>query len=111
LRIAIPAPHIRHAYYKFYAYVRPETLKSDWNRDRILDELTALGIPCGSGSCSEIYLEKAFTRSQLSLPQRLPVAKELGETSMMFLVHPTLSDTMVADMAQTVADVVQDATR
>lgn len=47
-------------------------------------------MPCFSGSCSEVYLEKAFDNTGFRPAQRLPVAKELGETSLMFLVHPTL---------------------
>ena len=60
LRLTIPPQEIEHAYYKYYVFVEPEALKSDWSRDRIMTALMAEGIPCGSGSCSEIYLEKAF---------------------------------------------------
>jgi dTDP-4-amino-4,6-dideoxygalactose transaminase len=49
------------------------------------------GVPCFSGSCSEVYLEKAFDNTDFRPKERLPVAKELGETSLMFLVHPTLT--------------------
>ncbi len=80
-----------HANYKFYAFIRPENLKSDWSRDRIVEAVTARGVPCFQGSCSEIYLEKAFDDSSLRPAHALPVAKELGETSLMLLVHPTLS--------------------
>ena len=61
--------------------------------------LMAEGIPCGSGSCSEIYLEKAFDEDGYRRRERLPVAKQLGETSLMFMVHPTLS---VDDMEEVV---------
>ena len=60
LRLTIPPQEIEHTYYKYYVFVEPEALKSDWSRDRIMTALMAEGIPCGSGSCSEIYLEKAF---------------------------------------------------
>jgi hypothetical protein len=43
-----------------------------------MTSITAEGIPCYSGSCSEIYLEKAF--DGIGPHRRLPVAKELGET-------------------------------
>lgn len=80
-----------HAEYKFYAYVRPGNLAGGWNRDRIVAEINALGVPCFQGSCSEVYLEKAF--DTVGRPAaRLPVASQLGETSLMFLVHPTLGD-------------------
>lgn len=80
-----------HANYKCYVYVRPEKLSVGWNRDRIIREINTLGVPCYQGSCSEVYLEKAFDKTGWRPKKRLPVAKELGETSIMFLVHPTLS--------------------
>ncbi|OGR69944.1 MAG: aminotransferase [Elusimicrobia bacterium GWD2_63_28] len=89
LRLTLPPKEIGHAYYKYYAFVRPELLKKGWNRGRIMNAIIAEGIPCFSGSCSEIYLEKAF--DGIRPPRRLPVAKELGETSLMFMVHPTLT--------------------
>lgn len=91
LRAPRPGPHITHAWYKCYAFVRPECLRSGWDRDRIMAAVNAEGVPCYSGSCSEIYLEKAFEGTGLRPTERLPVARQLGETSLMFLVHPTLS--------------------
>ncbi len=85
----VPA-YIEHARYKHYFFVRPEALASSWSRDRILAELAQQGIPCGPGSCSEVYLEKAFEGTNFRPPNRLPHAKQLGETSVMLLVHPTL---------------------
>lgn len=79
-----------HAYYRFYAYVRPEKLAPDWSRDRIIHELNARGVPCYQGSCSEVYLEKAFDGTGWRPLEPLPVARMLGETSLTFLVHPTL---------------------
>lgn len=87
---AIPA-HIEHAAYKCYVFVEPEQLRDGWSRDRIMHEINARDVPCYSGSCSEVYLEKAFDDTGLRPAARLPVARELGETSLMFLVHPTLS--------------------
>jgi dTDP-4-amino-4,6-dideoxygalactose transaminase len=80
-----------HANYKCYVYVRPENLNTGWSRDRIIEEVNSLGVPCYQGSCSEVYLEKAFDNTGWRPKERLPVAKELGETSIMFLVHPTLT--------------------
>ena len=80
-----------HAAYKCYVFVEPEQLKIDWNRDRIINEIVAAAIPVFPGSCSEVYLEKAFDNTDLRPSKRLPVAKELGKTSLMFLVHPTLT--------------------
>jgi dTDP-4-amino-4,6-dideoxygalactose transaminase len=80
-----------HAWYRLYAYVRPELLPPGWTRDRFMAEINAAGVPCFSGSCSEIYLERAFSDNGLAPPERLPVARELGETSLAFLVDPSWS--------------------
>jgi dTDP-4-amino-4,6-dideoxygalactose transaminase len=66
-------------------------LKDGWTRRRILDTLNEAGIPCNQGSCSEIYLERAFDNTGWRPEKPLPVAHELGEKSMMFMVHPTLT--------------------
>jgi len=99
LRVTIPDREVYHSYYKYYVFVRPEKLKKGWNRDRLVRELNLKGIPCGPGVCPEIYREKAFVsfRKKLGLaPQkRMIVARELGETSLMFLVHPTLKYTHI----------------
>jgi dTDP-4-amino-4,6-dideoxygalactose transaminase len=109
LRMTVPPREIGHAYYKYYAFVRPERLKEGWSRDRIVAEIEARGVPCYSGSCSEIYLERAF--SPESRPTaRLPVAKELGEASIMFLVHPTLSEEDMHYVGRIASEVIQSAT-
>ena len=92
-------PNSTHAYYKLYVYVQPNNLAEGWTRDRIIEEINALGVPCYSGSASEVYLEKAFDDTGLRPENRLPIAKQLGETSLMFLVHPTLTS---AEIAQTI---------
>lgn len=109
LRVPQPPSHIGHSYYKYYAFVRPEKLRTGWTRDRILRAIVAEGIPCFTGSCSEIYLEKAFT-AELRPPERLTVARELGETSLMFLVHPTLSEIDMRDTCRAVGKVLDVAT-
>jgi len=111
LRVTVPPEGIGHAYYKYYVFVRPEELKGDWNRDRIMEAICAEGIPCFSGSCSEIYREKAFERAGLQPAERLPVARELGETSLMFLVHPTLSEDDLHDTCLAVEKVMSVAAR
>jgi dTDP-4-amino-4,6-dideoxygalactose transaminase len=108
LRVPQPPSHIGHSYYKYYAFVRPEKLGQGWTRDRILSAVAAEGIPCFSGSCSEIYLEKAFA-PELRSPARLAAAQELGETSLMFLVHPTLSECDMHDTCRAVAKVLYAA--
>jgi dTDP-4-amino-4,6-dideoxygalactose transaminase len=109
LRCTEPPAHIYHAYYKYYAFVRPEWLKSGWDRDKILTAFEAEGIPGLSGSCSEVYLERAFDRGNWRPKQRLPVARELGETSLMFLVHPTLTAKELADTCRVVEKVLATA--
>ncbi len=99
LRVPAVPDHAEHGWYKFYAFVEPDALKAGWDRYRIKESISAEGIPCYSGSCPEIYLEKAFAGSDMAPPSRLPVARELGETSLMFLVHPTLGD---LEMNQTI---------
>lgn len=110
LRVTQPGPRIYHSYYKYYAFTRPERLKPGWDRDRIMNEVVRNGIPCFSGSCSEIYLEKAFKGSGLQPPERLPVASELGRTSLMFLVHPTLTAADINIVAKVVEKVMAEAT-
>ena len=85
------ADYARHAFYKFSLFVRPERLAAGWSRDRLIEEINDLGIPCVSGWCPEIYLEKAFAGGPFEPPERLPRARELGETSLQLQVHPTLS--------------------
>ena len=110
LRVTTPPGHIGHSYYKYYAFVYPDALRAGWNRDRILAEIVARGISCFSGSCSEIYLEKAFP-VEWRPTNRLPVARELGETSLMFLVHPTLKDEDIARICEVGKQVMQESTR
>jgi dTDP-4-amino-4,6-dideoxygalactose transaminase len=109
LRVTIPPPEIRHSYYKYYVFLRLEHLRGDWTRQRIIDAINAEGIPCFSGSCSEIYLEKAFPES-MRPKRRLPVAKQLGETTLMFLVHSTLAESDMHDAANAVEKVLAAAT-
>jgi len=132
LRLTIPPQEIEHAYYKYYVFVEPEALKPDWSRDRIMTTLMDEGIPCGSGSCSEIYLEKAFANSssgfrvqgspeewpsdstgqaklKIKNQKRLPVAKELGETSLMFKAHPTLTEENMHYVVEQVKEVMSHA--
>ncbi|CAI2795950.1 DegT/DnrJ/EryC1/StrS aminotransferase family protein [Pseudomonas fluorescens group sp.] len=110
LRVPVIPNTIEHAAYKCYVFVRPDQLKSDWSRDRILDEIIAGGVPAFSGSCSEVYLEKAFDNTGWRPINRLVNAKELGETSLMFLVHPTLTAQEIELTCKVLATVMQQAT-
>jgi dTDP-4-amino-4,6-dideoxygalactose transaminase len=109
LRIPEPPSNIEHAYYKYYAFVRPERLKASWDRDRVMAAINEAGVPCSSGSCSEIYLERAFP-PEMRPARCLPTAHGLGKTSLMFVVHPTLTDRHMQFTAETVARVMKRAT-
>jgi dTDP-4-amino-4,6-dideoxygalactose transaminase len=91
LRLAIPAENVEHARYKYCAFVRPERLKADWDRRRIIQEAIGQGLSCTTGSCPEIYREAAFADYPHRPTTRLPVAQELGETSLMLPVDHTLT--------------------
>jgi dTDP-4-amino-4,6-dideoxygalactose transaminase len=110
LRVPTVPDVIVHAAYKCYIFVRPEKLKPGWNRDRILAEICARGVPCFSGSCSEVYLEKAFDNTGWRPANRLSVARELGDTSLMFLIHPTLTELELTKTCDVLEAVMSDAT-
>ncbi len=105
--LCLPQPPavVRHAWYRYGVFLRPERLRAGWTRDRVCEAIAAEGVPCYAGICSEIYLEKAFPQAWRPR-KRLPVARELGETSLTFLVHPTLSETDMRDTAHAVAKVL-----
>lgn len=99
-----------HAHYKAYVYIDRDRLAPGWDRDRIVNEIAASGVPCFQGSCSEVYLEKAFDDTGWRPAERLPVARELGETSVMFLVHPTLTDAEIDKTCTAITRVFAEAT-
>lgn len=109
LRLASPPAHSAHAYYKYYAFIRPQMLRREWNMERILEALNAEGIPCGVGACSEIYREKAFTDAGLGPGRPLPVASELADSTLMFMLHPGLSAQDMHDTCAAVAKVMHAA--
>lgn len=111
IRAPWPDERLTHACYRFYAYVRPDRLKEGWSRDRIVAEATKAGAPIFQGSCSEVYRERAFDNTGWRPAEPLPVARELGTTSVMFLTHPTLTDEEVEGVCATVARVLEQATR
>ncbi len=111
VRVPVVPGHSEPAWYKCYLFVKPEQLRPGWNRDRILREILQRGVPAYTGICPEVYLEKAFERRGLRPRRRLPIAKELGETSMMFLVHPTLTPAEMAKTCEVLRDVLIRAGR
>lgn len=109
LRSIPPSNSIYHAYYKYYVFVRPQHLKKDWSRDRLMLAIQSRGVPCFTGSCSEIYKEKAFTTLNKGVYHALPVAKQLGETSLMFEVHPMLTEAHINTMGTIIRQAALDA--
>ena len=106
IRLVTVPSYIEHAEYKHYMFVKPEQLADGWDRDRIVNEIVERGVPCFQGSCSEVYLEKAFDNTPWRPEKRLPNAVKLGETSLMFLVHPTLTQGEVDKMTQVIKEVL-----
>lgn len=111
LRVPEIPSYILHAAYKCYVFVEPSQLKNGWDRDRILSTIIEHGVPCFSGSCSEVYLEKAFDGTGLRPTEPMVVARELGETSLMFLVHPTLTEAEITKTCDVLQEVMQLATK
>lgn len=108
ITVSQPSEEYLHAAYKCYVQVNTEHLPEGWSRDRIMNEIAELGVPCFSGSCSEVYLEHAFDNTPWRPTQRLQNAQKLGESSLMFLVHPTLSEDSIN---QTISAIEQVLTR
>jgi dTDP-4-amino-4,6-dideoxygalactose transaminase len=108
IRVPVPSVDYRHSFYKFYAFIEPDVLGDSWTRGKIIQEILDRGVPCSLGSCGEIYREKAFSNGRIH--ERLPNAKALGETSLMFLVHPTLKDEHIETTCEVVKQVMAKAT-
>jgi dTDP-4-amino-4,6-dideoxygalactose transaminase len=110
IRLTIPPANVFHSYYKYYVFLEPSALQAEWSRDRIMQEIARQGVPVSVGSCSEIYLEQAF-RTLDSTFDPLPNARSLGLTSLMFQVHPTLSEKETGYMIAVANNVIAKATR
>ena len=109
VRLCVHPADIDHAFYKFYAFVEPRNLAFGWSRDRIIEEILSRGVFCSHGSCPEVYLEKAFDNKSYRPTERLKIAKELGETSLMFQVHPTLTESDLAKTCRAIDSVLRMA--
>ncbi|WP_180033612.1 DegT/DnrJ/EryC1/StrS aminotransferase family protein [Acinetobacter sp. YH12233] len=104
--VSQPSSEYVHAAYKCYVQVNVDCLPEGWSRDRIMAEINAQAVPCFSGSCSEVYLEHAFDGTPWRPAQRLTHAKQLGESSLMFLVHPTLSEESIVKTVHVIENVM-----
>ncbi|MFM9110657.1 MAG: DegT/DnrJ/EryC1/StrS family aminotransferase [Prochlorococcaceae cyanobacterium] len=111
VRVPRPGPGVEPAWYRFYCFLEPEALAEGWSQGRILAEIAAAGVPAESGSCSEVYLEHSFQAAGLAPAERLPVARRLGDTSLAFQVHPSLSLEQIAACGERIASVLRRAQR
>jgi dTDP-4-amino-4,6-dideoxygalactose transaminase len=111
LRVTEVPDYIDHACYKHFVFVRPEKLKQGWTRNRIVEEINKLNVPCYSGGCPEVYREPAFkgTSFELREDEHFRIAKELGETSLMFLVHPTLKEEEIEKTCEVIERIMETA--
>lgn len=105
LRVPVLPADIEHGAYKCYVFVE------NGKRDGVMKAINEHGVPCFSGSCSEVYLEKAFDGTGWRPASPLAVAQELGETSLMFLVHPTLKQSEIDKTCAVLEDVMIQASR
>lgn len=111
LRVPEIPNYVQHAYYKCYVFVEQQNLKPDWDRDRIMQAINDHQVPCFSGSCSEVYNELAFEDSEFRPLAPLPNASTLGDNSLMFLVHPTLTEEEIERTCQAIQTVMETANR
>jgi hypothetical protein len=109
IRVPLPGADCFASYYKLYAQLDLERLRKGWDGPRVVDAIDREGIPCMQGGCSEIYRERAFTDAKLAPGRPLPVAARLSNTSLLFVVHPTLDETDMRDSAKAVAKVMRAA--
>ncbi|QDQ40010.1 DegT/DnrJ/EryC1/StrS family aminotransferase [Legionella geestiana] len=109
LRVTLPPEDIHHAYYKYYVFIRPELLQPGWDRNRIIQAVQAEGIQCMVGSCPTIHHEKAFAHAAVKIEGAFDNAVRLGETSLMFLVHPTLSEDYIHRTVHVLTTVMDEA--
>ena len=111
IRLVEVPDYIEHAEYKHYFFVRPEKLALGWDRDRIVNAVVEKGVPCMQGSCAEVYLEKAFDNTPWRPAVRLKNARLLGETSIMMLVHPTLTKDEMSKACKVLDEVLSLASK
>lgn len=105
IKIPLPGPELRHAYYKFYFQLELPESEAAQARSRLLRRAAEEGLRLFSGSCPEIYREAAF--DGLPTPD-CPVARLLGKTSLMVEVHPTLDPGRLRQRAKRLANVVRE---
>ena len=98
-----------HACYKAYVLVDESKLAKGWTTHNIRTEINSLGVPCYTGSCGEIYLEKAFNNQIFKPKTPLQNASYLSGRSLVFLVHPSLTNQELKQTTQAITSVMQKA--
>jgi len=109
LRVTVPGSDLKHSYYKYYAFVETGRLRPSWTTNQIIAGVNSGGISCSSGSCSEVYLEKSFQDLGFYPKNNHEIARQLGNTSIMFQVHPTLEETHIEKCIEVVTRVMKSA--
>lgn len=104
-----PPETVRHSFYKFYVQVNPEALANNWTRDRIVDELTTLGVPARAGACPDISNEQAFAKASINTSNPRPNAARIANRTIMFPVHPTLTPGNIAFMTDALRSTIKAA--
>ena len=110
LRITLPPLLLFHSYYKYYVFVKTEKLNEQWDRNRLMGEITSKGVPCFNTYAGEVYLDEAYNKAGLGPTNRCCIAKELGETCLQFLVHPTLHEEDIEDMCCKIEGILSNVT-
>ena len=110
VRFPWPEDDVEHACYRAYCFVQPDRLADGWSRDRIMHEINQAGWPCQVGGCPEIYREKVVVEAGLAPSERLPVARELGETGLAFMVHHTIDDRTMRMAVDDIGGILEQAT-
>ena len=85
-----PTKKIKSAWYRFYFFLKTDIKNYQKLRFKIIKDLRKNNLKCFTGSCPEIYLEKAFKKLNNIKPIRLKNCKILGETSIALEINHTL---------------------
>ena len=111
VHIPLPNKELIHAWYKFNCFININFLKDDWNREKIIRAIRSKSLPAFQGSCSELYLEKCFSKSSNKVNSILPNAHKLGETNLTFLLHPTINDNEMIFYAENINNILKEASK
>ena len=111
VRVTIPPKGFFHSYWRYFGYLKVGRIKDGWSRERIMFEMHDRGIEGHCGYGGEIYQEKAFDDTNWRPNERLPVARELAESSLLFFVHPTLTEKQMQAKGSIACSVLLEATK